>query len=443
MTERRRIHLAAHFPGVNSTTIWTDPASGSQIDFSSFEHFGRTAERGLFDFVFLAEGLRVREHAGRIHDLDVVGRPDSLTVLAGLAAVTRHVGLVATLNTTFNEPFELARQLLSLDIVSGGRAGWNVVTSNDAFTGANFRRGGYLDSADRYRRASEFADVAAALWDRAGTGQDTTFRGDFFDVVARLDAPPSPQGRPVILQAGVSDEGRDFAARHADAIFSPFSQLQPAQEFFADIKGRLVSYGRSPDDLKILPGATFTLGDTPEEAEERFRYERREQVSGATALRTLEAVWGRELSDFDPDGPLPPLDLVVQGQQLAEGRARIHQDQRGIAEEWHARAAVDDLSIREVVMAKDPRPRFIGTPDQVAGYIDEFVQEGGSDGFILVPTITPTGLDEFTDKVIPLLQERGSYPTAFEGETLRSHLGVPPVESVRGELVAEQPARRL
>lgn len=425
MTAKRRVHLAAHFPGVNNTTIWADPRSGSQIDFASFEHFARTAERGLFDFVFLAEGLRVREHAGRVHDLDVVGRPDSLTVIAALAAITERVGLVATLNTTFNEPFELARQLLSLDVVSGGRVGWNVVTTNDAFTGANFRRGGYLDSADRYRRASDFVDIARSLWDTAGTGVTTAHGGDFFDIRARLDVPPSPQGRPVLLQAGISEEGRELAARSADAIFSPFTQPGPAQEFFVDVKRRVASHGRHPDDLKILPGATFVLGDTEAEAEERYREERRAQVSGATALRTLEAVWGRELDGFDPDGPLPSLDLVVVGAELAEGRATIHRDQRGIAASWHARAEADGLSIREVVIAKDPRPPFIGTPEDVARRMDDFVQEEGSDGFILVPTITPSGLDEFTEKVIPLLQERGAYPSEHEGTTLRAHLGVP------------------
>jgi FMN-dependent oxidoreductase (nitrilotriacetate monooxygenase family) len=427
MSAKRRVHLAAHFPGVNNTTIWSDPRAGSQIDFTSFERFARSAERGVFDFVFLAEGLRVREHAGRIHDLDVVGRPDSLTVLAGIAAVTEKIGLVATLNTTYNEPFELARQLLSLDVLSGGRAGWNVVTTNDAFTGANFRRGGYLDAADRYRRADEFVDIARSLWEDAGTGSATAHRSDLFDVRARLDVPRSDQGRPVILQAGVSPEGRDFAARYADAIFSPFSIAGPAQEFFADVKTRVVAAGREPDDLKILPGATFVLGDTVEEAHERHLYERTAQISGATALRTIEAVWGRELSDFDPDGPLPPLDLVVSGPELAEGRASTHRDFRGEAAQWHARAEAGRLSIRQAVITKDARPPFLGTPSDVAQRIDDFVQDHGSDGFILVPTITPTGLDEFIEKVIPILQERGVYPTDYSGSTLRGHLEAAPV----------------
>src|SRR4051794_13745329 len=162
---RKPVHLAAHFPGVNNTTVWSDPESGSQIDFDSFVHLARTAERGLFDFFFLAEGLRLREHRGRIHDLDVVGRPDTFTVLNALAAVTTHLGLAGTINTTYNEPFDLARQFASLDHLSGGRAAWNAVTSSDAFTGENFRRGGYLEHAKRYTRANEVVEATRALWD--------------------------------------------------------------------------------------------------------------------------------------------------------------------------------------------------------------------------------------------------------------------------------------
>lgn len=158
---RKQIHLAAHFPGVNNTTVWSDPSAGSQIEFDSFVHLTRTAERGLFDFFFLAEGLSLREHRGKIHDLDVVGRPDTFTVLAALAAVTDRLGLAGTINTTFNEPYEVARQFASLDHLSEGRAAWNMVTSSDAFTGANFRRGGFLEHADRYKRAEEFLTVAA------------------------------------------------------------------------------------------------------------------------------------------------------------------------------------------------------------------------------------------------------------------------------------------
>ena len=161
----KQIHLAAHFPGVNNTTVWSDPAAGSHIEFDSFRQFAQTAERGKFDFLFLAEGLRLREQNGLIYDLDVVGRPDTFTILAALAAVTEHIGLTGTINSTFNEPYEVARQFASLDHLSGGRAAWNVVTSWDAFTGENFRRGGYLAQDDRYERARTFLATAIELWD--------------------------------------------------------------------------------------------------------------------------------------------------------------------------------------------------------------------------------------------------------------------------------------
>src|SRR6188472_4632732 len=161
----KQIHLAAHFPGVNNTTVWSDPRAGSHIEFSSFAHFARTAERAKFDFLFLAEGLRLREQNGRIYDLDVVGRPDTFTVLAALAGVTSRLGLAGTINTTFNEPFEVARQFATLDHLSDGRAGWNMVTSSDAFTGENFRRDGFLDHSDRYKRAEESVTLAREFWD--------------------------------------------------------------------------------------------------------------------------------------------------------------------------------------------------------------------------------------------------------------------------------------
>jgi len=319
---RKQIHLAAHFPGVNNTTVWSDPRSGSHIEFSSFAHLARTAERAKFDFLFLAEGLRLREQNGKIYDLDVVGRPDTFTVLAALAAVTDHLGLAGTINSTFNEPYEVARQFASLDHLSGGRAAWNVVTSWDAFTGENFRRGGFLPQEARYERARTFLHTAWELFDswhgdeivvdqESGTFLADPHPGRFahhdahFDIAGQFDVPRSPQGRPVIFQAGDSDEGREFAASDADAIFSRHGTLEAGQAFYADVKGRLPRYGRSPDDLLILPAATFVLAGTDAEAAELAREVRRQQVSGATAIAFLEQLWNRDLSGYDPDGALP------------------------------------------------------------------------------------------------------------------------------------------
>ncbi|MFG3055026.1 LLM class flavin-dependent oxidoreductase [Kitasatospora sp. NPDC048239] len=423
MTDRplKQIHLAAHFPGVNNTTVWTDPQSRSQIDFSSFRHLAETAERGRFDFLFLAEGLRLREVKGRIHDLDVLGRPESITVLNALAAVTTRLGLAATVNATFNEPYELARRFASLDHLSGGRAAWNVVTSSDAFTGENFRRGGFLDRADRYTRAAEFVELARKFWD---AGEEAVqHRGPHFEVEGRLSLPRPPQGHPVVIQAGDSDEGREFAAAAADVVFSRHSTLADGQAFHADVKRRLAGYGRKPDELKIMPGVTYVLGDTDAEAAERATGIRRAQVGPRTTIAFLEQVWGVDLSDHDPDGPLPAVD-PDPASTLVQGRTRIG-DPLEIAAKWRAVAAEKRLSSRDLVIELTGRQSFIGSPETVAAEVDRYVQQDAADGFILVPHLTPGGLDDFVDRVVPLLQERGVFRTDYTGTTLRDHLGLP------------------
>ncbi|MFB6528570.1 MULTISPECIES: NtaA/DmoA family FMN-dependent monooxygenase [unclassified Streptomyces] len=423
---RKQIHLAAHFPGVNSTTVWADPRSGSQIDFSSFEHLARTAERGLFDFFFLAEGLRLREHNGRIHDLDVVGRPESITVLNALAAVTDRLGLAGTVNATFNEPYELARRLASLDHLSAGRAAWNVVTSSDAFTGENFRRGGYLDRADRYTRAAEFLATARELWDSwtpEGRQRPFVHHGPQFGIEGEFTVPRSPQGHPVVIQAGDSPEGREFAASGADVVFTRHSTLEAGREFYADVKGRLARYGREPGDLKIMPGVTYVLGDTDGEAQERAGEIRRQQVSPQNAILALEQIWGRDLSGYDPDGPLPDVDPDPDS-TLVQGRVRVA-DPVGVARKWRALSEAKGLSIRQTVVESTGRQSFVGSPGTVAAALEEFVSTDAADGFILVPHLTPGGLDEFVDRVVPLLQERGVFRTEYSGTTLRSHLGLP------------------
>jgi FMN-dependent oxidoreductase (nitrilotriacetate monooxygenase family) len=446
--QARQIHLAAHFPGVNNTTVWSDPRSGSHIEFSSFERFARTAERAKFDFLFLAEGLRLREQNGMIYDLDVVGRPDTFTVLAALAAVTDRLGLAGTINSTFNEPYEVARQFASLDHLSGGRAAWNVVTSWDAFTGENFRRGGYLPQEARYERARTFLRTAWELYDSwhgdeiiankasgefliRGEAGRFEHRDAHFDISGQFNVPRSPQGRPVIFQAGDSEEGREFAASSADAIFSRHGTLAEGQAFYADVKGRLAGYGRTPEQLLILPAATFVLGETDAEAAEIARVVRRQQVSGQTAIAFLEQLWNRDLSGYDPDGPLPDVDPDVGEHTIARGRAsvRMYRDPMAIAAQWRAKAAAEKLSIRDLIIEVTGRQTFVGSPATVACAINDLVQADASDGFILVPHITPGGLDEFADTVVPLLQERGVFRSEYEGSTLREHLGLDPLKA--------------
>jgi len=443
MTAPKQIILAAYFPGVNNTTVWSDPESKSQIEFESFVHLAQTAERGKLDFFFLAEGLRLREQRGKIHDLDTVGRPDTLTVLGALAGVTTHLGLAGTLNATFREPYELARQLATLDLLSNGRAAWNIVTSSDAFTGENFRRGGFLDHADRYKRAGEFIATARQLWDswaadevvadqesgtfvRHGSPGAFEHHGPQFDIKGHFNVPRSPQGHPVILQAGDSDEGRELAAASADAIFTRHSMLPGAQAFYADTKGRLARYGRARDELKLLPAVSVVLGDTQAEADERAHYIRRQQVSPQTAILLMEQLWNRDLSSYDAEGPLPEIDPDVSSTSIIQGRARMFPEPLKTAAAWRELAAAKNLSIRELVIETTGRQTFIGTPTDIAAAMDHFVQSDGSDGFVLAPHLTPTGLDDFVDRVVPLLQERGVLRSEYETTTLREHMGLPP-----------------
>ncbi|MFC9991909.1 NtaA/DmoA family FMN-dependent monooxygenase [Streptomyces globisporus] len=420
------MHLAAHFPGVNNTTVWADPRSRSQIDFSSFEQLARTAERGKFDFFFLAEGLRLREHNGRIHDLDVVGRPESLTVLNALAAVTERLGLAATVNATFNEPYELARRIATLDHLSGGRAAWNVVTSSDAFTGENFRRGGYLDRADRYTRAAEFVATARELWDSwtpDGESRPFAHEGPQFTISGEFTVPRSPQGHPVAIQAGDSSEGREFAASAADIIFTRHGTLEAGRDFYADVKGRLAAYGREADSLKIMPGVTVVVGDNDAEAQEKAAEIRRQQVSPQNAILAAEQIWGTDLSAYDPDGPLPAIDPVTDS-GITRGRV-LHGDPSAVAARWRALAEAKGLSLRGTVIETTTRQSFIGSPSTVAAELTAFVDQRAADGFILVPHLTPGGLDDVVDRVVPLLQESGAFRSEYTGSTLRSHLGLP------------------
>ncbi|MGX7673748.1 NtaA/DmoA family FMN-dependent monooxygenase [Plantactinospora sp. DSM 117369] len=445
----KQIILAAHFPGVNNQTVWSDPAAGSQIDFASFVHLARTAEPGKFDFFYLAEGLRLREQRGKIYDLDVVGRPDSLTVRAGLAAVTTHLGLAGTMNATFRESYELARQLATLDHLSGGRAAWNVVTSSNAFTGENFRRGGFLDYSQRYQRAAEFVRAARLLWDSwpadAVVGDRETGRfvrspdpgafahhGGHFEIAGHFTVPRSPQGHPVIIQAGDSSEGREFAAADADAIFSRHGTLESGQAFYADVKSRLTRYGRLPDDVKIIPDVTFVLGDTDTEAEAEARAHdiRRQQVSPQTAILLLEQLWNRDLSGYDPEGPLPAEDPDVSDSAIIQGRARMYDDTVGTVRRWRALAAEKGLGIRDLIIEVTGRQSVIGTPARVAEEMNHFVQSDAADGFILAPHLTPGGLDDFVDRVVPLLQEHGVLRANYTTTTLRGHLGLGPPRAV-------------
>jgi FMN-dependent oxidoreductase (nitrilotriacetate monooxygenase family) len=438
---RTQLQFGVFFQGVNFGTIWSDPASGSQIDIESFRRVAQTAERGLFAAFFLGEGLRIREHLGRLHQLDVAGRPDALTQLAALASVTTKIGLVATQNTTYNDPLDLAHRLNSLDLLSGGRAAWNIVTTDNAWTGENFRRGGYLDHAERYRHAEAVVTAAKALWDswddeaistsadaaswsNASPANEVSAETAHYTAHAPGRLPRSRQGHPVLFQAGDSAEGRDFAARTADVIFSAHSDFDAAKTFAADIRQRTLKAGRPAEDLKIFPGQEFILAETDAEAEEKARWVKREQVSPQTAIAFLENVWATDLSAYDPDGPLPSIDPVAEVTGETRGAGFRGVQAKETADKWRAQAEADGLSIRELVIRLNSGRGFVGSYGSVADRLVPFADEHVVDGFNIVPWLIPSGLDDIVDGLVPELQERGIYPTEYGGDTLRENLGL-------------------
>ncbi|MCU7727555.1 LLM class flavin-dependent oxidoreductase [Actinoplanes sp. KI2] len=418
------LHLGVFFTGVGPQLLWAEPDFASHTHIDTFVATARTLERGLFDAFFLGEGLRVRENRGRIHDLDVAGRPDAITQLAALAAETERIGLVATQNTTYNFPADLARRLASLDHLSAGRAGWNIVTTDNAWTGENFRYGGWLPHERRYERAGQFVEAAKALW----RGETVERHTDLVKLTAAPTVPPSPQGRPVLFQAGDSAGGRELAARHADVVFSANTDYDKAIAYAADLRRRLAAHGRSADSLRILPGASVVLGDTPAQAAEKAAWIEREQTTGPRALAFLEQYWGKDLSGYDPDGPLP--DIEPADGELDPSRGTISIEHRtGKLERiagWRRLAAERGLSIRDLVIAVTPRHNtFVGTPGQVADEWARYLRDRAVDGFNIIPQLLPGSVEYIVDRLVPQLQERGIFRTAYTGHTLREHLELP------------------
>ncbi|MFC1433828.1 LLM class flavin-dependent oxidoreductase [Streptacidiphilus sp. N1-3] len=422
---KAQVHLGVFFTGVGSELIWTDPSAAPHTAIETFVQVVQLLERGLFDAFFLGEGLRVRENRGRVYDLDVAGRPDAITQLSALAAATERIGLVATQNTTYNYPADLARRLASLDLLSDGRAGWNIVTTDNAWTGANFRHGGWLEHERRYERAEQFVRAAKALWSSSAPVERDT---DLVRLRAAATVPASRQGRPVLFQAGDSDGGRELAARQADVVFSANSAYDKAVVYAADLRARLARYGRTPDSLRILPGAALVLGDTAAEAREKARWVRDHQVNGPRAIAFLEQYWGTDLSGYDPDGPLP--DIEPTEDELDPSRGTIAIDHRtGKLErirKWRELAEEKGLSIRQLVLEVLPaHSLFVGTPSAIADEWTRYVRTRAADGFNLLPHLIPSSLTEIVDKLVPELQERGSYRTEYQGSTLREHLALP------------------
>jgi len=436
MSDRRMMRLGAfiHETGQH-VAAWRHPDAyaHSGTSFAEASAVARTAERGKFDLLFLADSAAVSmfgspESRARMGKLV---KFEPMTLLSALAAVTSRLGLVATSTTTYAEPYTLARQFASLDQISGGRSGWNLVTSNNEAEAFNHGRDQHVAHADRYDRAAEFAEVVNGLWD---SWDDDAFvrdktsgvyfdpakmhvlnhRGKHFAVRGPLNVARSPQGRPVLVQAGASDTGRDLAARVAELVFTAQDVFEKAREFYSDVMARLPKFGRAPADVKVMPGIYPVVGRTEAEAREKYDY-LQSLIHPSVGIAVLEHTIGvGGLGKYPLDGPVP--DMGDTNGPLSRQRLLVEAARR------------DNMTLWELCLHNaGPRGHLlaIGTPAQVADVMEYWFRGGAADGFNVMPAWLPGSLDDFVDMVIPELQRRGLFRTDYEGSTLRDNLGLP------------------
>ncbi|CAL9549045.1 LLM class flavin-dependent oxidoreductase [Streptomyces sp. enrichment culture] len=430
----RQLHLNAFLMNTgHHEASWRLPESDphAHVDLAHYVRLARTAERGTFDSLFLADGPQLWNSVAQ----RPAGALEPLTLLTALATATEHIGLIATASTSYNSPYNLARKFASLDIISGGRAGWNIVTTAGTQAARNFGLEAEPAHAERYARAAEFLDVARLLWDSweddtvvadkaAGVwGDDARIhpprhRGTYFRVEGALNVPRTPQGYPLLVQAGSSEDGKRFAARYAEAVFTAQQTLAGARDFAADLKARTAAEGRDPDHIKVLPGIVPVLGSTEAEARRRER-ELEDHIVHEHGVRHLEellrlAPGSLELDAQLPDG-LPP-EEAIEG---AKSRYTL----------------VVELARRERLTVRQLIGRlgggrghltFTGTPEQVADTIERWFSLGAADGFNIMPPVLPSGLDAFVDHVVPILRARGLLRTEYgPRQTLRERYGLP------------------
>ena len=410
-----------------------DAYAESGTVFAQAMYVARTAERGRFDLLFLADSAAVSvfgtpESRGR---MGKTVKFEPITLLSALAAVTSHLGLVATCTSTYNEPYTLARQFASMDQISGGRAGWNLVTSNNEAEAFNHGRDQHVAHADRYDRAAEFAEVVCGLWDSwdddafirdkaSGVYFDPSkmhvlnHKGKHFSVRGPLNVARSPQGRPVLVQAGASDTGRDLAARMAELVFTAQTTFEQAAAFYSDVRARLPRFGRSQDEMKIMPGLYPVVGRTETEAREKFDF-LQSLIHPSVGIAVLEHTIGvANLSQYPLDGPVP--DMGDTNGPLSRQRLLLEAARR------------DKLTLWELCLLNaGPRGHLltIGTPSQIVDVMEHWFRNGAADGFNVMPAFLPGSLNDFVDMVIPELQRRGLFRTDYEGTTLRDNLGLP------------------
>jgi FMN-dependent oxidoreductase (nitrilotriacetate monooxygenase family) len=396
-------------------------------DFAFFRHVAEVAERGSLHAMFLADTLAVSEENFERPNL---GAMDPTVVLSALAGTTSHLGLIATASTTFNEPYNIARRISSLDHLSGGRAAWNIVTTFVPDVAANF--GTSLPAHDdRYVKAEEFVDIVIKLWESWGKGSTVGDKrtpvfadanriapvdhiGAHYKVKGPLTLPRTPQGRPVLFQAGSSGPGRELASRVADVVFTAQNTTQAALDFRTDIRRRAKAHGRDPDTVKVMPGLMPVIGGT--EAEARHRKDELDELGGQAELKKLALRVGCKVEDLKLDEPLP-VDLI-----RANAGFRASE---GFREAALRLATEEKLTVREVLYRNGGGHRqVVGTPEQVADTIETLHREGAADGFNLMIDVVPSGLEDFVDEVVPILQKRGVFRSAPVGRTLRENMGL-------------------
>jgi FMN-dependent oxidoreductase (nitrilotriacetate monooxygenase family) len=432
-TPRRTLHLNAFLMSTgHHEASWRLPESDprANTDIEHFKALARIAERGTFDSLFLADGPALWG--------DVAQRPagviEPLTLLTVLSTATEHIGLIATASTSYNSPYDLARRFASLDHVSGGRAGWNIVTTAGAAAARNFGLDDAPAHAERYARAAEFTEVALKLWDSwaddvyvgdkdLGIWGDQRkirpprHRGRFFSVEGALNIPRSPQGAPLLVQAGSSEDGKDFAARHAEAVFTAQQTFEDARAFYADLKARTASAGRAPDGIKILPGLVPVIGSTEAEARDRDAA-LEERITYEHGRRRLSELLQIPVEDLGLDARLPGQLPPPAGINGAQSRYELVVEL----------ARRDRLTVRELIGRLGGgrgHRTFAGTPEQVADQIESWFAGGAADGFNIMPPVLPSGLELFVDEVVPILRARGLFRTEYEpGETLRGRYGL-------------------
>lgn len=426
------LHLNAFLMGVgHHEAAWRHPRTDARnvLDVAHFQNLGRIAERGTLDSVFFADGLAVGPRVER----NTLAVFEPVTLLSAIAAATEHVGLIATASTSYNEPYTLARAFSSLDHISGGRAGWNIVTSAGADEAANFGLEGIPEHRLRYDRAHEFLEVALKLWDSWEPGsvvldvdggrfadpakvRPIDHAGERFRVRGPLNSPRSPQGRPLLVQAGSSESGKEFAAQYAEAVFTAQRTLGEGVAFYRDLKRRLAKYGRGPDELKVLPGVVPFLGSTEAEAK-ALEDEFTALISPDYALRQLSTMVGVDLTRHALDAPLPPLPAEHE----IQGNKSRYQLVKDLAER-------EQLTVRELIARLGGgrgHRTLAGTPEQVADELQLWFEKGAADGFNIMPPYLPGGLEDFVDHVVPLLRRRGLFRPGYTGRTLREHYGLP------------------